>query len=95
MNVIKNSIEAIDKFGIIEMRVLKKEKYLIILVQDNGIGMDANELEHMKEMFYTTKKNGTGLGVALSNEIVIAHAGSMEYESVKGKGTKCIISLPL
>ena len=38
-------------------------------------------------MFYSTKKNGTGLGVALSNEIVLAHNGELNYSSVKNKGT--------
>ena len=57
--------------------------------------MDTEELDNIKKMFYTTKKNGTGLGVALSNEIVVAHNGTIDYESIKNKGTKCIISLPL
>ena len=46
-------------------------------------------------MFYSTKKNGTGLGVALSNEIVLAHDGDLNYNSVKGEGTECIVSLPM
>ena len=46
-------------------------------------------------MFYSTKKNGTGLGVALSNEIVLAHNGELSYSSVKDKGTICTVSLPV
>ena len=57
--------------------------------------MTPYELDNIKEMFYTTKKNGTGLGVALSNEIIMSHNGDMTYESEKNKGTKCIIMLPL
>ena len=66
-----------------------------IKITDNGIGMDSYELDNVKEMFYTTKKNGTGLGVALSNEIILAHNGMIRYDSVKNEGTKCIISLPI
>ena len=55
----------------------------------------AVELSNIKEMFYSTKKNGTGLGVALSNEIVEAHNGELCYSSVLGEGTECIVSLPL
>ena len=95
INVIKNSIEAIDNNGIIDMDILLDKKNVIISISDNGIGMTEEEIDNMKEMFYTTKKNGTGLGVALSNEIVLAHNGKMEYFSEKNKGTKCVITLPL
>ena len=95
VNVIKNSIESIASSGIIDIDIFCKEKYVTITISDNGIGMDKEELSNIKEMFYTTKKNGTGLGVALSNEIIIAHEGKMDYESKKNIGTKCIITLPL
>ena len=95
VNVIKNSIESIASSGIIDIDIFCKEKYVTITISDNGIGMDKEELSNIKEMFYTTKKNGTGLGVALSNEIVVAHEGKMNYESEKNIGTKCIITLPL
>ena len=49
----------------------------------------------IKEMFYTTKENGTGLGVSLSNEIIEAHNGSLDYESKLGCGTTAIIRLPI
>ena len=95
VNVIKNSIESIEDDGIIDIDVLLDNKYVKIIVSDNGIGMTPAELDNIKEMFYTTKQNGTGLGVALSNEIILSHNGIMNYESEKNKGTKCIIELPL
>ena len=95
VNVIKNSIESIDKDGIINIDMVIKGKKVIITISDNGIGMTKEELKDMKTMFYTTKKNGTGLGIALSNEIILAHNGKMEYESIKNVGTKCIITLPV
>lgn len=95
VNVIKNSIEAIEDDGIINMNVLLSEKKAIITLSDNGSGMDEDTLNNVKEMFFTTKRNGTGLGVALSNEIIVAHGGTLRYESKKGKGTKCIIELPI
>jgi len=57
--------------------------------------MTSEELSNIKEMFYSTKKNGTGLGVALSNEIVLAHNGELNYSSVKNEGTICTVSLPM
>ena len=95
VNVLKNSIEAISNGGIIDMGVLLEDKEVIITISDNGQGMDSDTLNNVKEMFWTTKKNGTGLGVALSNEIVVAHGGELNYESEEGKGTKCIIKLPI
>ena len=95
VNVIKNSIESIKKDGIIDVDVLVVGKVLKIMVSDNGVGMDKEELERVYEMFYTTKRDGTGLGVALSHEIILAHNGMMEYDSIKDVGTKCIISLPM
>ena len=94
VNIIKNSIESIQDNGIIDLEMKVFPKEVIITVKDNGIGMDKDTLANVKEMFYTTKKSGTGLGVALSNEIILAHNGKMEYESTLGKGTKCIIKLP-
>ena len=95
VNVIKNSIESIEDNGIIDMNIALEKKYVRIIISDNGVGMTPYELDNIKEMFYTTKKNGTGLGVALSNEIIMSHNGDMTYESEKNKGTKCIIMLPL
>ena len=95
VNIIKNSIEATCVGGIISMDVLCHNNILKVVISDNGIGMDLVELSNIKEMFYTTKRNGTGLGVALSNEIILAHNGHLEYESTKNVGTKCIISLPM
>ena len=95
VNVIKNSIESIDNNGIIDIDILLNDNVVTITISDNGIGMTKEELDNIYEMFYTTKKNGTGLGVALSNEIIIGHNGEMKYESIKNKGTKCIIKLPV
>ena len=95
VNIIKNSFESITDSGIIDIEVSLETKYVNIIITDSGIGMTEEELKNIKEMFYTTKKNGTGLGVALSNEIILAHNGTITYESKKNTGTKCIIKLPL
>lgn len=95
VNIIKNSIESIDNNGIINIDVNKCDNDVEIIVSDNGIGMDKEELDSIKTLFFTTKKNGTGLGVALSNEIILAHNGILNYDSIKNVGTKCIIKLPI
>ena len=95
VNVIKNSVESIQNNGIINLSIEIKSDFANIIISDNGEGMTKEELSSIKEMFYTTKKCGTGLGVALSNEIILAHNGKLDYNSVKNEGTTCTISLPL
>ena len=98
VNVFKNSIEAKDKKkdnNYLRVDVSKKNGEVVIKIKDNGVGMDSKTLSRVDEMFYTTKDKGTGLGVALSKEIVKMHQGRMEYDSVKGKYTLVTITLPI
>ena len=95
VNIIKNSIESITDGGIIKMKVSVISNQVVVSIEDDGEGMTEEELANIKEMFYSTKKNGTGLGVALSNEIVLAHNGELCYSSEKNKGTICMVSLPM
>lgn len=95
LNIIKNSIEAIGSNGVITLSSYIKNNKVYIDIDDNGCGMDNDTLNKIKDMFYTTKRNGTGIGVSLSNEIVKAHNGELIYESTLGKGTKTLIVLPL
>lgn len=94
INLLKNSLESIEVKGKIEIYTNIYKKYIDIIIEDNGQGMDCEVLSQLTEMFYTTKENGTGLGVALSNEIVKAHKGELIYDSKPNKGTKAIIRLP-
>lgn len=97
LNIIKNSIEAIDynKNSFIKIGVAVFDKCVKISIEDNGIGMNDYVLSKISEPFYTTKTYGTGLGVLLSNEIISAHKGSINYQSEEGVGTIVVITLPL
>lgn len=96
INIIKNSIEAIeDRKGIINISSVINDKYVVIAVEDNGVGISKKKLAKIKEPFYTTKSRGTGLGVSLSDEIIKAHGGTLIYKSREFAGTKVIIKLPL
>ena len=65
-----------------------------IIIEDNGVGMDKDVLNNVSEMFLTTKKRGSGLGVSLSKEIIEQHNGTIVYNSVKGEGTRVTVTLP-
>lgn len=97
INIIKNSVEAFDKINnpSLKIKTLIKNNLIIINIIDNGVGMDKETLAKVKEAFYTTKKNGTGLGVSLSDEIIRTHNGFLNYESTLNEGTTVTIGLPI
>lgn len=96
INMIKNSLEAKDpkRDLIITISVEKLKKYYKIKIEDTGQGITKDNLAKITQIFYTTKENGTGLGVALSKEIIEGHQGLLKYQSKVGKGTKVTILLP-
>ena len=63
-------------------------------VHDTGSGIPAEQLPHLFEPLYTTKPEGTGLGLYLMQEIVVAHGGKVMVESVVGQGTTFTLTLP-
>lgn len=88
INLIKNGIESFDgKNGKLEIKSKENNKEVIISIIDNGCGMDEEVFKNINKMFYTTKKNGTGIGLPLSNEIIKLHNGSINLYSKKGEGT--------
>ena len=96
INVIKNAVEACpNNMGLVSTTIFKDKYYLYIFVKDNGSGMDKDTLDNILVPFFTTKENGTGLGVSLSKEIILSHKGEISYDSILGKGTTCKITLPL
>lgn len=95
INIIKNACEACNENGYVSCVCFKNKKQLFIIVKDNGVGMSKETLENIKTPFYTTKLNGTGLGVCLSREIIESHGGSINYVSKINKGTTVKIVLPI
>ncbi|MFM7281344.1 MAG: ATP-binding protein, partial [Planctomycetia bacterium] len=64
-------------------------------ITDTGVGMSAEELEHCFEVYYSTKKHGTGLGLSTTQRIIEQHEGTITVVSEKGRGTSFSIVLPL
>ena len=97
VNMIKNSIEAMDvnKDSFIKIYTKKTDETISIYIEDNGIGISEENFERISEPFFTTKSNGTGLGLVFSSEIITLHNGTLEYETEENVGTTAIITLPI
>lgn len=95
LNMVKNAYEAIPEQGLVRIGMFKTNGFAVIEVRDTGIGMTEDELERIFQPFYTSKEEGTGLGLPICQKIVQDHGGNIEVESEKMKGTAFRISLPL
>lgn len=96
INLIKNAIEAMPDGGRIEIRVkvIEKQK-MVVSIQDEGCGIADENILNLGEPFFTTKTDGTGLGLMVTNQIITDHKGEMVIESTIHKGTQVIVSLPI
>jgi two-component system NtrC family sensor kinase len=96
--ILVNASEAVSENGEITMRTTNPEQDKIVLdITDNGVGIAEQELAHIFEPFYSTKRetSGIGLGLAIVHGIVENHKGRIRVDSTPGKGTTISITLPL
>ncbi|OAB46074.1 ATP-binding protein [Paenibacillus glacialis] len=99
LNIIKNAMDAIADLGhnhpgMIQIHTEQDHKNVQIHISDNGKGMDNNTLSRLFDPFFTTKESGTGLGLSVSYRIIKNHGGYIYVDSVLGKGTDFMITLP-
>ncbi|MGW6191323.1 ATP-binding protein [Bacillus cereus] len=95
LNIIKNGIESMPEGGNIQIHAYEKVgENLCISVEDQGFGIENEEIEKIGKSFYTTKENGTGLGLMITYKIIEEHQGSIAIQSSMGVGTKVEIYLP-
>jgi two-component system, sporulation sensor kinase E len=93
-NVIKNSLEAMKRRGILRIRSDMDDTHVLIRFTDTGGGMSAANLSRVFEPYFTTKPSGTGLGLLIVRRIVREHGGELSIESSEGKGLTLTIRLP-
>lgn len=94
LNFVKNGIEAMPNGGDITVKVGVTAEQVQIAIQDTGVGIPEDKLKKIGEPFYTTKKNGNGLGLMVSYKIIESHNGTVYIESELNKGTTFNIVLP-
>jgi signal transduction histidine kinase len=95
LNLIRNSLEAMPAGGDLLVSTRREGKQALVRVTDSGAGISPDQLALVFRPFFTTKAEGTGLGLALAQQIAIEHGGYVECDSVERRGSTFTISLPL
>ena len=102
INLFKNSLESLNEKFLknpdfskkIDIDILKKDDYIQIIIKDNGIGFSSTNFNELLKPYYTTKKNGTGLGLPIVNKIINDHNGTLKLVENK-LGAEIKINLPI
>ena len=97
INVIDNAVKYTEKGGLVLIVQTREEACVQITVKDTGVGIPAGDVEHVKEKFFKSNKTvrGSGIGLAVADEIIKQHKGLLLIESTEGVGTTVTIVLPL
>jgi hypothetical protein len=94
LNLLLNAVQSVEKTGTVNVEIGSREGYASVVVSDTGRGISHQNLPNIFRPFFTTKGDGTGLGLSLAHRIVEDHHGSIEVSSVVGKGTRFEVLLP-
>jgi signal transduction histidine kinase len=97
LNIFQNSLEAVGKKGVISVTTWMDKDFdqVNVEISDSGQGISKSELGRIFTPFYTTKENGSGLGLAFVHRIINDHGGTISVTSSKGKGATFLVSLPV
>ncbi len=95
LNIFKNSIEAMPEGGNIYVSTFLRGDRIEIVIRDEGVGIAENNLYRIFEPYFTTKKDGSGLGLMITYRIIKAHGGDIKFKSKVGEGTEITVILPL
>ena len=93
-NILRNSTEAVSEGGLIELSAELSGAEIIIIVRDNGSGMDEETKSQAFASFFTTKATGTGLGLAIVDKLTTVLGGRINLESAPSRGTVFTITFP-
>lgn len=95
-NLVANAIQAMPDGGTVRLATrLGAEGAIEVRVRDEGVGIPSEDLDKIFRLYYTTKPNGSGIGLSLVYRIMQMHDGRIDVESVTGRGTTMILTLPL
>lgn len=94
VNLLKNSYEAMAYHGTVIVRAFLEKSAVIVRITDSGCGISPEMIGHIFEPFISTKEDGSGLGLNITQQIITAHGGTITVDSTEGKGSTFTLSLP-
>ena len=94
LNLFLNAIQAMETGGTLTVCTLKTENSIQVKVKDTGGGIETKDLSRVFDPYFTTKPEGTGLGMAMSAKIVEEHGGTITLESEVNQGTSVVVEIP-
>lgn len=94
-NIIRNALQAMTVGGLLRITVEASDRYVSVSFKDNGSGISREDFGHLFDPYFTTKKNGTGLGLMIVQRIIQDHGGRIDVLSEPGVGTTFTVFLPL
>lgn len=95
LNLMINAVDAMPDGGELLLKVSSERDNALIEVIDTGVGIAPDELEKIFEVYFSSRKQGTGLGLPTTRRIIREHGGTLQVESELGTGTRFVVSLPL
>ncbi|MBR5486329.1 MAG: HAMP domain-containing histidine kinase [Oscillospiraceae bacterium] len=97
VNIIDNAIKYSDSGDTVTVSIAQQDENILITIRDTGIGISAVDLPQVKNKFYkaNSTRRGSGIGLAVADEIIAMHGGSLSLDSIQGEGTTVTITLPL
>ncbi len=95
LNVVLNGVQSMPNGGTLAIAARRNEDAVITEVHDQGAGIPTSVQDKVFELYFTTKKSGSGIGLAQTYQIMMWHYGSVDFESEEGKGTTFRLHLPL
>jgi signal transduction histidine kinase len=93
-NLLRNAVEASPEGGTVRLDARRDGASSIFVVADEGPGIPADTLPRIFDLYFTTKTQGTGIGLAVAQQVVAAHGGTIEVDSEPGRGTRMVVRVP-
>ena len=95
LNIVINGVQAMAEGGNLHIAIQREGESAIIAVRDEGPGIPTEIRDKIYNLYFTTKKGGSGIGLAMAYRVVQLHHGAIEFDSVEGHGTTFILRIPL
>ncbi|HEX6805367.1 MAG TPA: ATP-binding protein [Terriglobales bacterium] len=95
LNVVLNGVQAMPNGGTLTLTAQREDETVVTEIRDQGTGIPVAVQDKIFELYFTTKKSGSGIGLAQTYQIMQWHYGSVDFESAEGKGTTFRLTLPL